>query len=535
MNLAALFSKGIEGEIPEEEAKASYDVSPAELHLPLHLPKSYLSTLRRSARHPAPTQASDLLARVESVSKASFEEGHSLVSKNGPTSFVVRKHNTGRNFSVKVGASRSCTCPECEASDVIDTKGRLCPATLYVLLKVLQIPDDSPLIYKEKWSDKEIGRVCEAANEQKKKIVKQNYEKPFKGDWVDGEWGYDDNYDARYGYGGFDRRDREIMGGVYGLDASNKKGRTFRISEGIEEMKAKDGSIMASVGSYTRGSGVGYMKSIDDMYEAPRNRVFAVRKEGYGGEGGEDESSLISNDVGGLPMIRGTERSDMSRASSARSDLSGVSEAASTASTASTFDAVEYPFFIGGGRKVVQQGCVLPAGVKIRHPSLLYGNNFVHMIKEFLYVWDTTKGKEDKQFLAEKIRKLWISNSVFKMWAGNVHSRNEERAKRLRKARLRLTVVMQNGSHVGVCVSPLVTGKEVCYAALRKRKMVNSNVNRRAKDMQLVFQGAVIDARRTMIDAGISDRSTLVMNFDNLQVNRMTRLGGGRSVTDSLR
>ncbi|GMH78980.1 hypothetical protein TL16_g07996 [Triparma laevis f. inornata] len=528
MNLAAIFSKGIDGELPEKETEASYDVSPAKLHLPLHLPKSYLSTLRRSARHPAPTQAADLLARVESVSKASFEEGHTLVSKTGPTSFVVRKHNTGRHFSVKVGAGRSCTCPECEASGEIDTKGRLCPATLYVLLKVLQIPDDSPLIYKEKWSGVEIGRVCEAANEQKKKIVKQNYEKPFKGNWVGGEWGYDDNYDERYGYGGYDRRDREIMGGVYGLDAQSKKGRTFRIGEGIEEMKAKDGSIMASVGSYTRNSGVGRMKSIDDMYEPPRNRVFAVKN--Y-----DDGSSLISSDVGGLPMIMpapGTERSGRSGMSSARSDLS----AASTESTATTsLETVEYPFFISGGRKVVQQGCVLPPGMKIRHPSLLYGKNFVHLIKEFLYVWDGTKGKEDKQFLAEKIRKLWISNSVFKMWASNVHGRSEERAKKLKKARLRLTVVMQNGTTVGVCVSPLVTGKEVCYAALRKRKMVNSNVNRRAMDMQLVFQGQVIDARRTMLDAGISDRSTLVMNFDNLQVNRKTRLGGGSSVTASLK
>lgn len=64
---------------------------------------------------------------------------------------------------------------------------------------------------------------------------------------------------------------------------------------------------------------------------------------------------------------------------------------------------------------------------------------------------------------------------------------------------------------------------------------MNSNVNRRARDMQLVFQGQVIDARRTMLDAGISDRSTLVMNFDNLQVNRKTRLGGGSSVTASLK
>lgn len=93
---------------------------------------------------------------------------------------------------------------------------------------------------------------------------------------------------------------------------------------------------------------------------------------------------------------------------------------------------------------------------------------------------------------------------------------------------------MQNGSTVGVSVSPLVTGREVCMAAIRKRKMVHSMVNRRARDMRLVFQGEVIDARRTMIDAGINDRSTLVMSFKDLQINQKTRRGGGSTVKSSL-
>lgn len=128
-----------------------------------------------------------------------------------------------------------------------------------------------------------------------------------------------------------------------------------------------------------------------------------------------------------LPILD-TQRSEVS--SRAESD---VSEVMST----STYEALDYPFFIAGGRKVVQQGCVLPAGVRIRHPSLLFGKNFRKSIKEFLYVWDTTKGKEDRAFLASKIRALWIQNGIFKQWAGNVYDRNEQRAVRLKKARIR--------------------------------------------------------------------------------------------------
>lgn len=146
--------------------------------------------------------------------------------------------------------------------------------------------------------------------------------------------------------------------------------------------------------------------------------------------------------------------------------------------------------------------------------------------KEFLYVWDTTKDKEGKAFLAKNIRKLWIYNSVFKAWAGNVHARNEKRAHLLKKARIRLSVVMQNGATVGVCVSPLVTGKEVCWAALKKRKAVTKRfAGRKGEKMCLTFEGGIIDGRRTMLDAGISDRSTVVVTFDALHVNRATRPG----------
>ncbi|GMI29242.1 hypothetical protein TrRE_jg4330 [Triparma retinervis] len=208
-------------------------------------------------------------------------------------------------------------------------------------------------------------------------------------------------------------------------------------------------------------------------------------------------------------------------------DDDGTASRTTSTSMASTLDSfnVEYPFYIEGGRKVVAQGCILAPGVKIRHPSLLHSKYFVKQIKEFLYVWDTTRGKKDKAFLASNIRKLWVQNSMFKTWASHVHQRSEARAKKLKHSRMRLSVVMQNGATVGVCLSPLCTGREVCMAALKKRQMVNYHVRKRGKDMCLLFQGDYIDGRRTMLDAGVSDRSTLCMTFDTLQVNRKTREG----------
>jgi len=106
---------------------------------------------------------------------------------------------------------------------------------------------------------------------------------------------------------------------------------------------------------------------------------------------------------------------------------------------------------------------------------------------------------------------MWIKNTTFKEWAGHVYKRNVWKAMLLTKARIRITVVMDNGSTVDVCVSPLVTGNEVLALAVRRRKMVSKGVNRRAKDLALVYEGSVIDERRTLWDAGVEERSTLRM------------------------
>jgi hypothetical protein len=174
---------------------------------------------------------------------------------------------------------------------------------------------------------------------------------------------------------------------------------------------------------------------------------------------------------------------------------------------------VSYPFFVTGGRKVVAPGIVFEPGMKVRHPSMLFAKKFAHLIKEFLYVWETTRDRQSKDMLSGKIRSLWIKNSIFKRWAGNVFERNRRKAFLLKKARIRTTVLLQNGTSVDVCVSPLVTGNEVIALALKKRKMVSKSVNKRNKEFRLVFQNGIIDERRTLFDAGVKERSTMKLVY----------------------
>jgi len=178
-------------------------------------------------------------------------------------------------------------------------------------------------------------------------------------------------------------------------------------------------------------------------------------------------------------------------------------------------DGVQYPFFSTGGRRVIAQGNILPPGMAIRHPSLLYARNFAKMIKEFLYVWDTTRDEASQQILATKIRNLWIFHNIFKMWARNAHAKGVMRAHKLKKARIRITILMPGGVSTDVCVSPLVTGMDVVVLALKKRKAVSKALRHskpKPRDFVLHFEGKSVDDRQTLLDAQVYERSTLVLS-----------------------
>jgi hypothetical protein len=150
--LETMFARAAHGDLDVSaggDDSITYDVPPGQLKIPLHNPRSYLLSMRTKARSNERKFPRQFDAQVDSVA-LSKGVGHTLVRTLGPMKFVVQKHHTGRQFVVKVGDGRTCTCPECVIGDgsvsgegnVSGGPKRVCSATLFVLLKVLQIPKE---------------------------------------------------------------------------------------------------------------------------------------------------------------------------------------------------------------------------------------------------------------------------------------------------------------------------------------------------------------------------------------------------------
>ncbi|GMH73720.1 hypothetical protein TrRE_jg8518, partial [Triparma retinervis] len=254
--LEAMFAKAVDGDIDVPaggDDSVTYDVPPGLLKMPLHNPRSYLLSMRTKARSNERKFPRQFDAQVDSVA-LSKGVGHTLVRVLGPMKFVVQKHCTGRQFVVKVGDGRSCNCPECDIGDgaiggAIGGTGtkRVCPATLFVLLKVLQIPKESPLIFRRIWRDDEMKRVLQCQGDQRRHLVEQNRTKPFSMEVLEAqpELRYEDEYDRRYGYEGFNEKDLKVMGGTYGLDAALDKGPVFTVQNMKDTEIAREASHMA--------------------------------------------------------------------------------------------------------------------------------------------------------------------------------------------------------------------------------------------------------------------------------------------------
>jgi len=182
--LETMFAQAADGELDVPaggDDHATYDVPPGVLGMPLHNPTSYLLSMRTKAGSNERKFPREYAKHVDAVA-LSKGVGHTLVRVLGPMKFVVQKHFTGRQFTVKVGDGRSCTCPECnlDASALVNEKAnRICSATLFVLLKVLQIPKESPLIFRKVWREDEIKRVLQSKGEQRGLVLEQNHHQPF--------------------------------------------------------------------------------------------------------------------------------------------------------------------------------------------------------------------------------------------------------------------------------------------------------------------------------------------------------------------
>ena len=58
--------------------------------------------------------------------------------------------STGNVYNVTIGHVNSCSCPDAR-------KGNLCKHQLFVLLKVLQEPSDSPIVWQRGFTDRELS------------------------------------------------------------------------------------------------------------------------------------------------------------------------------------------------------------------------------------------------------------------------------------------------------------------------------------------------------------------------------------------
>ncbi len=100
------------------------------------------------------TEESALIDRVSSVR-------FFLVREIGPTQFVI-KDETGSRFKISIGSIQKCAC---------NNKNELCLHLLYVMLKLLRVPADSPLLIQRSLTDSEIGQILRSRDEAKSRRV----------------------------------------------------------------------------------------------------------------------------------------------------------------------------------------------------------------------------------------------------------------------------------------------------------------------------------------------------------------------------
>jgi len=564
--LERVFSEGIAGNIPENEKDFIADPRLIVAKLAKHAPFSSTLNARTSSssvRRKFPIQFHKAVTSVvnegrhlqsqadnsNQISNPNFDPsttgygGFKLIKKIGPTSYVVQKHSTGRQFHIKVGLQRSCDCPECLMKDSsnynnsasskinstldkfkieqnknsatrtsVQTPGahntsttselfspitqrsvnknkqlhlssvkKICGAVLYVLIKILRIPPESPLLFQECWSEKEIENVISGAQQSRDTILNQNFKQPLhrQNMEVGNAFIYNDDYDDLYGYNEFGPEDRKSMGQLYKLNEPNAKEMLWSKRRIKSQFDADNGSITASLGTKRSRSGRMF-ESLDNMSLPPEKAKIYTRfrgeKEKAKDELYPDEESIYKREItkrktklllqSGSILTKHTssviddddDKSNFSKSTINTfnhfgkknssyeffDDMTVLSEATPAISNSSNNnksvdfedhsvvidDGVTYPFFTTGGRKVIAQGNILPPGMNIRHPSLLYAKNFAHLIKEFLYVWEGTHDAVGKDALATKIRSLWIFHGTFKTWARNTYDRNCRRATR---------------------------------------------------------------------------------------------------------
>ena len=76
-----------------------------------------------------------------------------LVSTQGPTVFVIKQSETEKPFKVYIGDNQRCSCGGGEG------RGKLCAHLLYVMVKVLRVPETNPLSWQLSLVDSEVTNI----------------------------------------------------------------------------------------------------------------------------------------------------------------------------------------------------------------------------------------------------------------------------------------------------------------------------------------------------------------------------------------
>ena len=130
-----------------------------------------------------------------------------------------------------------------------------------------------------------------------------------------------------------------------------------------------------------------------------------------------------------------------------------------------------FPYNTAGGRVVVNESIVLPAGMGIRHPASYAADKFQADITEYLALWALSDDAHAaKAALGEKIDALWHRHLCFRAWAKAVYGVNRRRAGFFRSHPMRITVVCPDGRPCQLRISALATGLDVKRMLESKRR-----------------------------------------------------------------
>ena len=168
----------------------------------------------------------------------------------------------------------------------------------------------------------------------------------------------------------------------------------------------------------------------------------------------------------------------------------------------------DFPCFLPRGRKAIAPGIVLPAGMALRHPALLHAAKISTQLKTLLYVWETAAEGSARDALSRQIAGLWAAYTRFRQWARYAYARARKRAAGLDASFLRIGVHCPNGRLASLKMSSLSAGLAVktALSAMHKRKY-----HAKSGRYCLLHNGVSIDDMRTLRDAGVQNRDTLVL------------------------